>query len=489
MPNQGKELNQVMKLKLQRIKELEEMGLEPYGRKYDKKNNIIDIMDMFEEEKEVVVKTAGRIMAYRRQGKASFGHVEDTTGKIQYYIRKDEVGEDAYEIYKKMAVGDFIGIEGILFKTHTGEITIRIQNFELLSKNMRPLPEKFHGLTDVETRYRQRYVDLIMNREVKETFLVRSKVINYIRKYLEKRNFLEVETPMLHPVAGGATAKPFITYHNTLDMELYLRIAPELYLKRLVVGGYERVFEINRNFRNEGMSTRHNPEFTMMELYQAYADYNDMMNLTEEMVSNLVKDMFGKESIEYEGVEINFGKAWKRITMIDAVKEYTGVDFNVIKTQEEAKKAAEELGIEIEEKMSYFKILNEIFEERVEKKLIQPTFITEYPKELSPLSKSKKDSDEFVDRFELFMYGREIGNAYSELNDPIEQKKRFMAQLSEREGGDDEAHMMDDDFVQALEYGMPPTGGLGIGIDRLVMLLTNASSIRDVIFFPHMRKK
>jgi len=485
-------VNRIIQEKLEKINELKELGLEPFGRKYDKKHTAEQIRKMQEESKEdeeVCVKTAGRIMAIRGKGKTSFGQIEDTTGKMQYYMRKDAVGEAEFEIYKKMTVGDFIGLEGTLFITKTGELTIRVTKFELLSKNVNPLPEKYHGLTDVETRYRQRYVDLIMNREVKETFKERSEIIKYVRNFLEKRDFLEVETPMMQMIAGGATANPFVTYHNTLDRTLYLRIAPELYLKRLVVGGYERVFEINRSFRNEGMSTRHNPEFTMMELYQAYADYEDMMNLTETLISSMVKDLYKAETLEYEGVEINYAKPWKRMTMIESVKEYTGKDFANVKDAETAKKIADELGVQVKEGASHFKILNEIFEEKVEENLIQPTFITEYPKELSPLSKNKKGSDEFVDRFELFIYGRELGNAYSELNDPIEQKKRFEAQLKERENGDEEAHMMDLDFIKALEYGMPPTGGLGIGIDRLVMLLTNSPSIRDVIFFPHMRDK
>ncbi len=479
--------NQIVQDKWAKVEELKTLGLEPFGRKYEKKHTVNDILK-FEDDCDDDFKTAGRIMSYRRMGKNVFAHIEDQSGRIQIYVKKDTVGEEAYEIIKKMAVGDFIGVEGNLFKTKTGELTLRVSNFEVVSKNIRPLPEKFHGLTDVETRYRQRYLDLIMNRDVKNTFITRTRVINYIRKFLENKGFLEVETPMMHSIVGGATAKPFITYHNTLDMELYLRIAPELYLKRLIVGGFDKVFEVNRNFRNEGISTRHNPEFTMMELYQAYADYNDMMDITEELMSSMVKELFGTETLPYEDVEINFAKPWKRITMNDAVKDQTGKDFKSM-TDEEARVAAKELRVEVGAGMSKYAVLNEVFEAKVEHTLIQPTFITEYPKELSPLAKSCKDSDEWVDRFELFIYGREIGNAYSELNDPKDQYERFADQVAKKEAGDEEAQMMDLDYVQALEYGMPPTGGLGLGIDRIVMLMTNSSSIRDVILFPQMRKK
>ena len=487
MSSMEKSENQIIQDKWEKVEELKALGLEPFGRKYEKKHNVDDILK-YAEDCEEGFKTAGRIMSYRRMGKNVFAHIEDQSGRIQVYVRKDSVGDDAYEIVKKMGVGDFIGVEGTLFKTKTGELTIRVGEFELLSKNIRPLPEKFHGLTDVETRYRQRYLDLIMSRDVKNDFITRAKVIKYMRRFFESKGFLEVETPMMQPIVGGATAKPFVTYHNTLDMELYLRIAPELYLKRLIVGGFDKVFEINRSFRNEGISTRHNPEFTMMELYQAYADYNDMMDITEELMSSMVQELFGKETLQYEEVEINFGKPWKRITMNDSVKEVTGKDFKNM-TDEEAREAAKELGVQVDAGMSKYAVLNEVFEGKVEHTLIQPTFITEYPKELSPLAKNCKDSDEWVDRFELFIYGREIGNAYSELNDPKDQYERFSDQVAKKEAGDEEAQMMDLDYVEALEYGMPPTGGLGLGIDRIVMLMTNASSIRDVIFFPQMRKK
>ena len=476
--------------KLKKVEELKELGLEPYGRKYEKKDSINEILK-YDDTSDRVFKTAGRIVAFRRMGKNGFGHIQDTTGKVQYYVKKDEVGEEAYEIYKKLGVGDFIGIEGTLFRTQTGELTLRASSFELLSKNIRPLPEKFHGLTDIETRYRQRYVDLVMNEEVAETFKKRFQIVKLIRRYLEEKGFTEVETPMLHPIAGGANARPFITHHNALDMDLFLRIAPELYLKRLLVGGFEKVFEINRSYRNEGISIKHNPEFTMLELYQAYADYEDIMNLTEDLICHLVKELYGTMEIAYGEEKINFEKPWKRIKMKDIVKETTGFDFDQIQSDEEAVGKAKELGIALDKDTVYTKygILNLIFEEKVESTLINPTFVIEYPKEISPLSKNKKDSEDFVDRFELFIYGREHANAFSELNDPVEQKNRFDAQEKMKEAGDDEAHETDLDYVRALEYGMPPAGGLGIGIDRLTMLLTNSASIRDVILFPTLRKE
>lgn len=476
--------------KLKKVKELKELGIEPYGRKFEKLNNIEEILQ-YDETSEKTFKTAGRIVAFRRMGKNGFGHIQDTTGKTQYYVKKDEVGEEAYEIYTKLGVGDFIGIEGTLFKTQTGELTLRAKSFEVLSKNIRPLPEKFHGLTDVETRYRQRYVDLVMNEDVKDTFKARFQIVRLIRNFLEKKGFIEVETPMLHPIAGGASAKPFITHHNALDMDFFLRIAPELYLKRLLVGGFEKVFEINRSFRNEGTSIKHNPEFTMLELYQAYADYEDIMNLTEELINSLVVELHGKTNITYQDATINFATPWKRVRMKDIVKDVTGYDIDSITSAEEAVNKAKELGIELEKDKVYTKygILNLLFEEKVEGTLMNPTFITDYPKEISPLSKNKKGSEDFVDRFELFIYGREHANAFSELNDPVEQKSRFDDQEKMKEAGDDEAHETDLDYIRALEYGMPPAGGLGIGIDRLVMLLTNSFSIRDVLLFPALKKE
>ena len=489
MSNQVSE-NSIINEKIKKVEELKEMGIEPYGRKYEKKDDICEI-NKYDETSDRVFKTAGRITAFRRMGKNGFGHLQDPTGKLQYYVKKDEVGEEEYEVYKKLGVGDFIGIEGTLFRTKTGELTLRASSFEVLSKNIRPLPEKFHGLTDIETRYRQRYVDLVMNNEVMETMKKRFQIVRFFRTYLEGKGFTEVETAMMHPIAGRATAIPFVTHHNALDMELFLRIAPELYLKRLLVGGFEKVFEINRSFRNEGISIKHNPEFTMMELYQAYADFNDMMDLTEDLISSLTAELHGKYEIEYEGQNINMAKPWRRVTMKEIVREVSGFDFDEVATDEEAVEKAKELGIVLDKDRVYTKygILNTIFEEKVEDTLINPTFITDYPKEISPLAKNSKGESEWVDRFELFISGREFANAYSELNDPRDQKERFEEQVKLKEAGDDEAQGMDLDYIRALEYGMPPAGGLGIGIDRLVMLLTDSASIRDVILFPTLRKE
>lgn len=480
----------VMKEKAKKVDELKESGIEPYGRYFDKKDNIEYILK-FDENYEETFKTAGRIVSYRRMGKNGFAHIQDFTGKIQIYARKDEIGDDEYEIFKKLATGDFVGVVGKLFRTQTGELTLKASKLEILSKNIRPLPDKFSGLQDIEMRYRQRYIDLVMNPEVLETMKKRFEIIRYFRTYLEKLGFIEVETPMLHPVLGGANAKPFITHHNALDMDMYLRIAPELYLKRLLVGGFEKVFEINRNFRNEGISIKHNPEFTMMELYQAYADFNDMMNITEDLISSLTYHLYGSYEIPYEDKMINMQKPWKRITMQDIVKEYTGFDLEIQNTDELAIEFAKNLNIELDKNKKYtkFGILNLLFEEKVEANIINPTFITKYPKEISPLAKNTKGEENWVDRFELFITGREYGNAYSELNDPKDQKERFEEQVKAKENGDDEASEMDLDYIRALEYGMPPAGGLGIGIDRLVMLLTNSSSIRDVIIFPTLKKE
>ncbi len=480
-------LNELMLQMREKLNKLIDEGKNPYSRKYDISHQAREIEDNFSvlEDKEVSI--AGRIMAVRTHGKASFVDLMDMSGQTQLYIKIDEVGEEKYNTFIDLDIGDIIGIRGIVFKTRRGQISIKVTDFRLLTKSLRPLPEKWHGLKDKELRYRQRYVDLIVNPEVRETFVLRSKIIRSIRNYLEDKGFLEVETPMMHPIAGGASARPFITHHNALDIDLYLRIAPELYLKRLIVGGFDKVFEINRNFRNEGMSYKHNPEFTMMELYQAQADYHDMMDLTENLVAHAAEEVLGTTEIVYEDTEINLAPPWTRMTMVEAVKEFTGLDFNTIKDAQDAREAAAEVGLELEDDLNKGKILNTIFEERVEDKLIQPTFIMDYPIEVSPLARKKDDNPEFTYRFEPFIYGREIGNAFTELNNPLDQKERFEEQVKERAKGDDEAQMMDEDYVRALEYGMPPTGGLGIGIDRLVMFLTDSSSIRDVILFPTMR--
>ncbi|MCQ9625637.1 lysine--tRNA ligase [Cetobacterium somerae] len=473
----------------EKIKEIEALGVYPFGKKYDKVHMIGDLLKS-SPEAETTFKTAGRIMGFREQGKAVFAHIEDQTGKIQVYIRQDQIGEEAFEIVKKLGVGDIIGVEGTLFMTQKGELTLRVSQVELLSKNVRALPEKFHGLTDVETRYRKRYLDLIMNRDVKETFMKRVRIINGIREFLNKKGFLEVETPMMHPIVGGAAARPFITHHNALDMELYLRIAPELYLKRLIIGGFDKVYEINRNFRNEGISTRHNPEFTMMELYQAYADYNDMMDLTESLFQYLATEVLGTTKIEYNEKEIDLGKFY-RIHMVDMIKDVTGADFWQNLTVEEAKALAKQHHVEIADHMTTIgHIINEFFEQKCEEHIVQPTFIYGHPVEISPLAKRNAEDSRFTDRFELFIDAREYANAFSELNDPADQRGRFEAQVEEALLGNDEATaVIDDDYIEALEYALPPTGGLGIGIDRAIMLLTGSPSIRDVVLFPQMKRR
>lgn len=475
--------------KWKKVEEIKAMGIDPFGKRYDKVNMIKDLLSSTPEENKEF-KTAGRIMGFREQGKAVFIHLEDQTGRIQAYIRKDEIGDENFEVVKMMAFGDIIGLKGKLFITQKGELTLRVNEFTPLSKNIRPLPEKYHGLTDVETRYRKRYVDLIMNREVKETFIKRNKIMNGLRTYLNNKNFMEVETPMMHPILGGASAKPFITHHNTLDMDLYLRIAPELYLKRLIIGGFDRVYEINRSFRNEGMSTRHNPEFTMMELYQAYADFNDMMDITEGIISHLAKEVLGTTTVEYNGKTLLL-ENFKRIHMVDIIKETTGVDFWDIKDFDEAKRIAAENKVQIAPHMnSIGYIINEFFEQKCEEIIVQPTFVFGHPVEISPLAKKNSEDSRFTDRFELFIDAREYANAFTELNDPADQRKRLEDQVEEVMRGNDEAMpVIDDDFIEALEYALPPTGGLGIGIDRLVMLLTGSASIRDVIFFPQMKKR
>lgn len=483
------DLNELLLVRRKKLDELREKGIDPFGAKFDRTHRAQEIMDRFTGLENTQVTIAGRIMAKRNMGKATFVHIQDVSGKIQVYVRINEVGEEQYELFTHFDIGDIIGVTGKVFKTQRGETSVWANEITLLSKSLRPLPEKWHGLKDVELRYRQRYVDLIVNPEVKDVFIIRSKIIRAIRNYLDKLGFLEVETPMMHPIAGGAAARPFVTHHNTLDMDLYLRIAPELYLKRLLVGGMEMVYELNRTFRNEGISTKHNPEFTMLELYQAYADYQDMMNLTEQLVSTVANEVLGTMKIEYEGQAIDLTPPWNRIPMLEAIKQYTGVDFTQVTDDIQAREAAKKLGLSVEESESRGNIINEVFEEFVEPKLVQPTFITDYPIEISPLAKRKSDDPAYTYRFEAFIYSREMANAFSELNDPIDQEQRFRKQVEKRAAGDDEAHQMDEDYVNALEYGMPPAGGLGIGIDRLVMLLTNSSSIRDVLFFPQMKPR
>ncbi len=481
------DVNELMQVRRDKMQAFIDKGIEPFGRKYDVTHHAQELLDGFETiGEETTVRAAGRLMAVRGHGKASFTVIADLSGKIQAYFRLDNLGEEKYAEFKLLDIGDIVGVEGTLFKTHRGEITIKVMAFDLLAKSLRPLPEKFHGLKDVETRYRQRYLDLIVNPDVRQTFIKRTKIIQSVRRYLDERNFLEVETPVLSPIAGGANARPFITHHNTLDIDMYLRIATELYLKRLVVGGLERVYELGRVFRNEGMDVRHNPEFTTIEIYQAYADYNQLMDVTEGIVKQAAMDACGTTKITYEDVEIDLDN-FRRVTMNDIVNEVTGKDFSTAKTLEEAQQMADELQVAHEGKKSIGEILYEVFDQKVESTLIQPTFVTEYPTEVSPLAKRNKENPAFTDRFEVFIYGRELANGFSELNDPIDQEQRFIDQQKAREGGDDEAHMMDHDYITALEYGLPPTGGLGIGIDRLVMLLTNSPSIRDVLLFPTMK--
>ncbi len=490
MENKELEINELLKIRRDKLLALQEEGRDPFQIvKYDKTNNSEEILNSFEKFEGKVISLAGRIMAKREMGKASFCNIQDLEGRIQIYVKTDEVGEEAYNQFKKYDIGDIIGVKGEVFKTHRGEISVKARELILLSKSLQILPEKWHGLKDTDLRYRQRYVDLIVNPDVKKTFITRSKIISFIRNFLEKRGFLEVDTPILNVIAGGASARPFITHHNTLDIALYLRIAPELYLKRLIVGGLEKVFEIAKNFRNEGISIKHNPEFTMIEIYEAYKDYHDMMNLTEELISTAAKDVLGSEKIIYQEKEIDLSTPWKRISMLDSIKEYSGVDFNKVETDEDARMTARQHKISVKDSDTWGEVVNLFFEEKVEKNLIQPTFIYDYPVEGSPLTKKKPSNPRLTERFEVFIAGWEFGNAYSELNDPIDQKERFVKQVEARNAGDEEANMMDDDFVNALEYGMPPTGGLGIGIDRLIMLLTDSYSIRDVLLFPTMKPR
>ena len=485
---QEQDINHLRKVRREKLADLQARGADPFLiTKYDVTHHSQEIKDNFEELENKQVSIAGRIMQKRVMGKASFCNVQDLEGNIQSYVARDSIGEEDYKDFKKFDIGDIVGIKGFVFKTKTGEISIHAEKVQLLSKSLQILPEKFHGLTDTDTRYRQRYVDLIMNREVKDTFIKRSKILSSIRKYLDGQGFMEVETPMLVANAGGAAARPFETHFNALDEDFKLRISLELYLKRLIVGGMERVYEIGRVFRNEGLDTRHNPEFTLMELYQAYTDYHGMMDLTENLYRHVAQDVLGTTKITYNGVEMDLGKPFERITMVDAVKKYAGVDFNEIKTTEEAKALAKEKGIEFEERHKKGDILSLFFEEYVEEHLIQPTFVMDHPIEISPLTKKKPENPEYTERFEFFMNGWEMANAYSELNDPIDQRERFKAQEELLAQGDEEANTTDEDFLNALEIGMPPTGGIGFGIDRMCMLLTDSAAIRDVLLFPTMK--
>ena len=485
------QFNEQERLRREKLVQLQEAGKDPFDvYKVNRTHSSQQVKDNYEELEGKDVTVAGRIMSKRGQGKVVFSDIYDRDGKIQLFIKIDEVGEEALKQYKSNDLGDWVACTGEVFKTKTGEISIKAKEIELICKSLKPLPEKWHGLKDPDLRYRQREVDIITNPEVKSTFMKRSQIIKGIREFLDNRGFLEVETPMLATIAGGASARPFITHHNTLDLDMFLRIAPELYLKRCIVAGFEKVYELGRTFRNEGMSVRHNPEFTMIELYQAFADYNDMMELTENMVAEVCKKVNGTTKVTYQGTEIDFMPPWRRITMVDAVKEYAGVDFATIKSDEEAQAIAKEKHLEFPKPLNTVtkgEVLNMLYEEFGEKHMIQPTFIIDYPVEISPLTKKKRGNEMFTERFEGFVFGRELCNAYSELNDPIVQRERFAQQEKERELGDDEAYMIDEEFMSALETGMPPTGGLGIGIDRLIMFLTDSASIRDVILFPTMK--
>jgi len=488
-----KSTTEIISNKWEEIEELKREGIDPFGYSF---NRTYKIKDLIEKNKDLQigecgqekVSIAGRLMALRAHGKAIFANIEDVSGRIQIYIKSNKVGGDAFKLFSKIGVGDILGVSGLIFRTRTGEITVFVEEFTLLCKSVRSLPEKWHGLKDVEVRYRKRYLDLIANPSVREIFIKRSKVVQSIRNFLDNRSFLEVQTPIMQPIPGGATARPFITHHNTLHRDLYLRIATELYLKRLIVGGLEKVYELGCDFRNEGISTKHNPEFTMLELYEAYGDYHSMMTITEELLTYVIKNVLGGLEVEYQGNKINFTPPWKRISMYKAIEEVSGINMKKI-LQKDFDKIIKEHDLNIKGKINRGEITNELFGKYVEPTLIQPTFIFDYPLEISPLSKQKKDNPELVERFELFVNSMELANAFTELNDPAEQKRRFEEQVAKREAGDMESHFMDEDYIEALEYGMPPTGGLGIGIDRLIMLLTNSDSIKEVILFPQLKSK
>jgi lysyl-tRNA synthetase class 2 len=488
-----KNTTEIISNKWEEIEELKREGIDPFGHSFSR---TYEIKDLIEKNKDLQigecgkekVSIAGRLMALRTHGKAIFANIEDISGRIQIYIKSNKIGENAFKLFSKIGVGDILGASGLIFRTRTGEITVFVEEFTLLCKSVRSLPEKWHGLKDVEIRYRKRYLDLIVNPSVREIFIKRSKVVQSIRNFLDNMGFLEVQTPIMQPIPGGATARPFITHHNTLHRDLYLRIATELYLKRLIVGGLEKVYELGCDFRNEGISTKHNPEFTMLELYEAYGDYHSMMTITEELVTYVIKNVLGGLEVEYQGNKINFTPPWKRISMYKAIEEASGIDMKKI-LEKDFDNIIKKHGLNIKGKINRGEITNELFEKYVEPILIQPTFIFDYPLEISPLSKQKKDNPELVERFELFVNSMELANAFTELNDPAEQKRRFEEQVAKRKAGDMESHFMDEDYIEALEYGMPPTGGLGIGIDRLIMLLTNSDSIKEVILFPQLKSK
>ncbi|HKJ05359.1 MAG TPA: lysine--tRNA ligase [Geopsychrobacteraceae bacterium] len=488
------EINDLLRQRRAKIDSYRESGINPFANDFKVTHRAAQIMELHVDddgdalqECKAEYSIAGRIMARRDFGKAAFLQIQDGSGRFQVYVAKNLIGDESFELFRKLDIGDIIGVTGAPFRTKTEELSLRAAKVRLLTKSLLPLPEKWHGLTDVETRYRQRYLDLVVNPDVREVFRKRSQIISLMRNFMVDRDYLEVETPMMHPVAGGATAKPFVTHHNTLKMDLFLRIAPELYLKRLVVGGYDRVFEINRNFRNEGISIQHNPEFTMMEFYQAYATYNDLMDFTEDLITHVAREVCGGLVIPYGGKDVDLTPPWDRLTLKEAIVKYGQVEMSVLEDRNQSFAYAKKLGLDLDDKTGHGKLLAEIFDEVVEPNLWQPTFITEYPTEISPLSRKNDINPEVVDRFELFMVGREIANAFSELNDPVDQKDRFLKQLEEKAAGDEEAHAMDGDYLRALEYGLPPTAGEGIGIDRLVMLLTDSASIRDVILFPQLR--
>ncbi|GAK13925.1 lysine--tRNA ligase [Geomicrobium sp. JCM 19039] len=486
-------------VRIEKLERLQEEGYNPFGTRFERTHTTSELQDAYDEyskeqlaekEDEAHVTIAGRIMTKRGKGKAGFAHVQDLQGQVQLYVRKDQVGEEQYEKFQTIDIGDIVAVEGVPFKTNVGELSVKAKDFKIMTKSLRPLPDKHHGLKDVEQRYRQRYLDLIVNPDVKDTFVLRSKILQSMRRYLDDQGFLEVETPTMHHIPGGASARPFITHHNALDIELYMRIAIELHLKRLIVGGMEKVYEIGRVFRNEGVSTRHNPEFTMIELYEAYADYKDIMNLTENLVAHITKQIHGSTTVQYGEHTIDLSTGWRRVHMVDIIKEETGVNLWADLTDEEARQLAKEHGVHVEKHMGFGHVVNEFFEQLVEEKLIQPTFVYGQPLAVSPLAQKNAEDPRFTDRFELFIVAREHANAFTELNDPIDQRARFEEQvLAKERGEDDEAHPLDEDFLESLEYGMPPTGGLGIGIDRLVMLLTNSASIRDVLLFPQMKSK